>query len=62
MENLELYQKQNQALNVLVEAVKYAQLKGTYTLEQAEVIISALKIFELEQEVNEQNAQPESDG
>lgn len=54
MENFqELYQRQNQALHILVEAVKYAQLKGTYTLEQAEVIISALKVFEVSEEKTE---------
>jgi hypothetical protein len=61
MENFqELHQKQNEALNVLVEAVKYAQLKGTYTLEQAEVIISALKVFELSEEKSE--VQTDSNG
>jgi hypothetical protein len=34
-----------QALNVLVQAVKIAQSKGAYTLEDAEVIAKAVKVF-----------------
>jgi len=34
-----------QALNILVQAVRIAQSKGAYTLEDAEVISKAVKIF-----------------
>jgi hypothetical protein len=45
----ELYTKQNQALNVLIEAIKFAQAKGAYTIEQAAVIASAIKAFQVEE-------------
>ena len=34
-----------QALNVLIQAVRIAQGKGAYTLEDAEIISKAIKIF-----------------
>ena len=34
-----------QALNVLVQAVKIAQSKGAYTLEDSEVIAKAVRVF-----------------
>lgn len=37
---------QEQALSVLVQAVKIAQSKGAFTLEDAEVIAKAVKVFE----------------
>jgi len=36
---------QEQALSVLVQAVKIAQSKGAFTLEDAEVIAKAVKVF-----------------
>lgn len=48
MNEQEILNEQNEALNVLIEAVKYAQSKGTYTLEQAALILKAIKIFEFE--------------
>ena len=34
-----------QALNVLIQAVRIAQGKGAYTIEDAEIISQAIKIF-----------------
>ena len=34
-----------QALNVLIQAVRIAQGKGAYTIEDAEIISKAIKIF-----------------
>tara|TARA_R110000796_G_scaffold20964_2_gene61983 strand:+ start:5757 stop:6017 length:261 start_codon:yes stop_codon:yes gene_type:complete len=34
-----------QALNVLIQAVRIAQGKGAFTLEDAEIISKAIKIF-----------------
>ena len=34
-----------QALNVLIQAVRIAQQKGAYTLEDAEMISKAIKVF-----------------
>tara|TARA_R100001460_G_scaffold88060_2_gene129553 strand:- start:2788 stop:3063 length:276 start_codon:yes stop_codon:yes gene_type:complete len=34
-----------QALNVLIQAVRIAQGKGAYTLEDAELIARAIKVF-----------------
>jgi hypothetical protein len=34
-----------QALNVLIQAVRIAQGKGAYTLEDAEIIARAIKLF-----------------
>lgn len=34
-----------QALNVLIQAVRIAQGKGAYTLEDAELISKAIKVF-----------------
>tara|TARA_R100000657_G_C4627860_1_gene76530 strand:+ start:156 stop:446 length:291 start_codon:yes stop_codon:yes gene_type:complete len=34
-----------QALNVLIQAVRIAQGKGAYTLEDAELIAKAIKVF-----------------
>jgi len=34
-----------QALNVLIQAVRIAQSKGAYTIEDAEIISKAIKIF-----------------
>lgn len=36
---------QQQALGILVQAVRLAQSKGVYTLEDAEVIAKAVKLF-----------------
>jgi hypothetical protein len=34
-----------QALNVLIQAVRIAQGKGAYTIEDAEIISKAIKVF-----------------
>jgi len=34
-----------QAVNILVQGVRFAQTKGVYTLEDAEVIARAIKVF-----------------
>lgn len=44
MEN-ELVEKQNRALNVLVEAARLAQSRGAYTLEQASLVAEAIAVF-----------------
>tara|TARA_R100000655_G_scaffold110058_2_gene167262 strand:- start:920 stop:1162 length:243 start_codon:yes stop_codon:yes gene_type:complete len=36
---------QQQALNVLVQAARIAQAKGAYTLEDAELVAKAIKVF-----------------
>lgn len=36
---------QNQALNVLVQAVRLAQKRGAYELEETELILKAVKVF-----------------
>jgi hypothetical protein len=36
---------QAQAINVLIQAVRIAQAKGAYTLEDAELVSKAIKIF-----------------
>jgi hypothetical protein len=36
---------QEQALSVLVQAVRFAQTKGVFSLEDAEVISKAVKLF-----------------
>lgn len=44
MEN-ELVEKQNRALNVLVEAARLAQARGAFTLEQAALVAEAIAVF-----------------
>lgn len=41
----ELVEKQNRALNVLVEAARLAQTRGAFTLEQAALIAEAISVF-----------------
>lgn len=36
---------QAQAVNILIQAVRIAQSKGAYTLEDAELISQAIKVF-----------------
>jgi len=36
---------QNQALQILINAVRIAQSKGAFTLEEAEVLAKAIKMF-----------------
>jgi hypothetical protein len=45
----ELHTKQNEALNVLIEAVRFAQAKGAFSIEQAAFIASAIKTFQTEE-------------
>lgn len=54
----ELHTKQNEALNVLIEAIRFAQSKGAYSIEQAAFIASAIKTFQTE-EVQEKNTEPQ---
>lgn len=46
-----------QALGVLIQAVRIAQSKGAYSLEDAEVIAKAVKVFQPEQASTEQTEQ-----
>lgn len=39
---------QEQAIGVLIQAVQIAQGKGAYTLEDAEIISRAIKVFKKE--------------
>lgn len=47
MENQEMNNEltQGQAVNVLIQAVRIAQGKGAYTLEDAELVARAVKVF-----------------
>jgi hypothetical protein len=47
-----------QALNVLIQAVRIAQGKGAYTLEDAEIISKAIKIFVPPTPEGEEGADP----
>lgn len=49
----EEHQKQNEALIVLIEAVKFAHSKGVYNLKQTELIINSIKTFEIEEQVSD---------
>jgi hypothetical protein len=40
-----LVEKQNKALNVLVEAARLAQARGAFTLEQASLVAEAIAVF-----------------
>jgi hypothetical protein len=42
-ENVEI--NQQQALNILVQAARIAQSKGAFTLEDAELVSKAIKLF-----------------
>jgi hypothetical protein len=44
---------QEQALGVLVQAAKVGQSKGAYTLEDAELIAKAIRVFTPKQEVKQ---------
>ena len=50
-----------QALNVLVQAVKLGQSKGAYSLEDAEVIAKAVKVFATQETEAETQAPPETE-
>ena len=41
----ELIEKQNRALNILVEAARLAQSRGAFTLEQASLVAEAISVF-----------------
>ena len=48
---------QEQAIGVLIQAVQIAQSKGAYTLEDAEIISRAIKLFKKEtEETQSENA------
>lgn len=49
---------QGQALNVLIQGVRIAQAKGAFTLEDAELVSRAVKVFVPEQA----EAQAETEG
>lgn len=58
MEN-ELVDRQNKALNVLVEAARLAQARGVFTLEQAALVAESISVFQPpKQEVPAPSAQP----
>jgi hypothetical protein len=42
----ELVEKQNKALNVLVEAARLAQARGAFSLEQAALVAEAISVFQ----------------
>jgi len=44
MENIQEL-TQNQAVNVLIQAARIAQAKGAFTLEDAELVAKAIKVF-----------------
>jgi len=46
---------QDDALNVLVKAVRVAQSKGAYSIEDAEIISKAIKVFTTPDVVEENN-------
>lgn len=41
----ELIERQNRALNILVEAARLAQTRGAFTLEQAALVAEAIAVF-----------------
>jgi hypothetical protein len=45
---------QSQAINVLIQAARIGQSKGAYTLEDAELISKAIRIFIPKQEETDQ--------
>lgn len=47
---------QNQAISVLIQASRIAQSKGAYTLEDAELVSKAIKVFVPEGTENTENA------
>ena len=47
---------QSQAVNVLIQAVRIAQSKGAFTLEDAELVARAIKIFIPEEVAGEDSA------
>ena len=54
--------KQDQALNVLIEAVRKANKAGAYILEESELIAAAVKVFTTPvPKVEEPEAVPESE-
>ena len=56
---------QQQALNVLVQAARIAQSKGAYTLEDAELVAKAIKVFIPTQDPNaviNKDAEPSAEG
>lgn len=51
----ELVERQNKALNILVEAARLAQSRGAFTLEQASLVAEAIAVFKQpESQVNTQ--------
>jgi len=55
---------QSQAVNVLIQAARIAQSKGAFTLEDAELVARAIKVFIPEEVAGEDsalNTEPETD-
>tara|TARA_B100000575_G_scaffold135145_1_gene107745 strand:+ start:358 stop:606 length:249 start_codon:yes stop_codon:yes gene_type:complete len=48
---------QSQALNVLIQAVRIAQGKGAFTLEDAELVAKAIKVFVPQAPVGEEGGE-----
>ena len=57
-ENQEM--NQGQAVNVLIQAARIAQGKGAFTLEDAEMVSKAIKLFVTAPEENAENTESES--
>ena len=49
---------QGQAVNVLIQAARIAQAKGAFTLEDAELVSKAIKVFVPPTEETETEADP----
>lgn len=47
---------QAQAVNVLIQAARIAQSKGAFTLEDAELVAQAIKVFIPEEKAGEDSA------
>jgi hypothetical protein len=53
---------QAQAVNVLIQAARIAQSKGAFTLEDAELVSKAIKLFEAgEKTVDQESDKPDQE-
>jgi len=57
----EIQLNQAQAVDVLIQAARLAQAKGAFTLEDAEMVSRAIKVFIPEQPAAEAQAEPQTD-
>ena len=48
-----------QAISVLIQAVNFAQTKGIFSLEDAELISKAVKVFVKKEEPKKEDTEPE---